>query len=117
MIAFDQPGTTRDSIYVDFEYGQRSYALIDTAGLRRSGKVWETVEKFSVVKTLQSIEAANVVILVLDAHHEISDQDAHIAGFILKPVVPWSLPSTNGTVWTTTSAKSLNANLNASSGF
>ncbi len=84
MIAFDQPGTTRDSIYVDFEYSSRRYTLIDTAGLRRSGKVWETVEKFSVVKTLQSIEAANVVILVLDAQNGISEQDAHIAGFILE---------------------------------
>lgn len=84
MIAFDQPGTTRDSIYIDFEYGQRRYTLIDTAGLRRSGKVWETVEKFSVVKTLQSIEAANVVVLVLDAQSGISEQDAHIAGFILE---------------------------------
>lgn len=84
MIAFDQPGTTRDSIYIDFEYGARRYTLIDTAGLRRSGKVWETVEKFSVVKTLQSIEAANVVILVLDAQSGISEQDAHIAGFILE---------------------------------
>ncbi|SFU57079.1 GTP-binding protein [Nitrosomonas eutropha] len=84
MIAFDQPGTTRDSIYIDFEYSQRRYTLIDTAGLRRSGKVWETVEKFSVVKTLQSIEAANVVVLVLDAQSGISEQDAHIAGFILE---------------------------------
>lgn len=84
MIAFDQPGTTRDSIYVDFEYNQRHYTLIDTAGLRRYGRIWETVEKFSVVKTLQSIEAANVVILVLDARSGISDQDAHIAGFILE---------------------------------
>jgi GTP-binding protein len=84
VIAFDQPGTTRDSIDVDFEYNQRSYTLIDTAGLRRRGKIWETVEKFSVVKTLQSIEAANVVILVLDARNGISEQDAHIAGFILE---------------------------------
>ncbi|MFO7580120.1 ribosome biogenesis GTPase Der [Nitrosomonas sp. ANs5] len=84
VIAFDQPGTTRDSIYIDFEYDQRSYTLIDTAGLRRRGKVLETLEKFSVVKTLQSIEEANLVILVLDAKEGISDQDAHIAGFILE---------------------------------
>lgn len=84
VIAFDQPGTTRDSIYVDFEYNQRHYTLIDTAGLRRRGKVLETLEKFSVVKTLQSIEEANLVILVLDAQNGISDQDAHIAGFILE---------------------------------
>jgi GTP-binding protein len=84
VIAFDQPGTTRDSIYVDFQRNGKSYTLIDTAGLRRRGKVEETAEKFSVIKTLQSIEDANVVILVLDAQHEISEQDAHIASFILE---------------------------------
>jgi GTPase len=84
MIAFDQPGTTRDSIYVDFERDGKQYTLIDTAGIRRRGKVFEAVEKFSVIKTLQAVADANVVILVLDAHQEISDQDAHIAGFILE---------------------------------
>lgn len=84
VIAFDLPGTTRDAIYVDFERHGRQYTLIDTAGLRRRGKVFETVEKFSVVKTLQSIEDANVVVLVLDARQDISDQDAHIAGFVLE---------------------------------
>jgi len=84
VIAFDQPGTTRDSIYVDFDRNGRHYTLIDTAGLRQRGKVIETIEKFSVVKTLQAIEGANVVLLVLDAQAEISDQDAHIAGFILE---------------------------------
>jgi len=84
VIAFDQPGTTRDSIYVDFERDGKPYTLIDTAGVRRKGKVFETVEKFSVIKTLQAIEDANVVVLVLDAHENISDQDAHLAGFILE---------------------------------
>jgi GTP-binding protein len=84
MIASDQPGTTRDSIYVEFRRGGKPYTLIDTAGLRRRGKVQETVEKFSVVKTLQAIEDANVVVLVLDAPQGITDQDAHIAGFILE---------------------------------
>jgi GTP-binding protein len=84
MIAFDQPGTTRDSIYVDFERHGRRYTLIDTAGVRRKGKVEDVVEKFSVIKTLQAIEDANVVILVLDATQDIADQDAHIAGFILE---------------------------------
>jgi GTP-binding protein len=79
---FDQPGTTRDAIDVDFERAGRQYTLIDTAGLRRRGKVFETIEKFSVIKTLQAIEEAQVVILVLDARQDISDQDAHIAGFI-----------------------------------
>ncbi len=82
VIAFDQPGTTRDSIEVDFERGGRCYTLIDTAGLRRRGKVFETIEKFSVIKTLQAIEEAQVVILVVDAQQDISDQDAHIAAFI-----------------------------------
>jgi GTP-binding protein len=84
VIAFDQPGTTRDSIYVDFMQGGKHYTLIDTAGLRRKGKVFETIEKFSVIKTLQSIEEAHVVILVLDAQQDISDQDAHIAGFVVE---------------------------------
>jgi GTPase len=83
VIAFDQPGTTRDSIYTDFERDDRKYTLIDTAGVRRKGKVFEAVEKFSVIKTLQAVEDANVVVLVLDAQQEVSDQDAHLAGFIL----------------------------------
>jgi GTP-binding protein len=84
VIAFDQPGTTRDAIEIEFERGGRQYTLIDTAGLRRRGKVFEAVEKFSVIKTLQAIEASNVVLLILDAQTEISDQDAHIAGFVLE---------------------------------
>jgi GTP-binding protein len=84
MIAFDAPGTTRDAIEVEFSHGGRDYLLIDTAGLRRRGKVFETVEKFSVVKTLQAIEAANVAVLLLDGSAEIAEQDAHIAGFILE---------------------------------
>lgn len=82
VIAFDQPGTTRDAIEIDFERGGRRYTLVDTAGLRRRGKVFETLEKFSVIKTLQAIEDAQVVLLVVDARQDISDQDAHIAGFI-----------------------------------
>ncbi len=84
VIAFDQPGTTRDSIHVEFERDGKAYTLIDTAGVRRRGKVFESVEKFSVIKTLQAIEDANVVILVVDAKLDISEQDAHIAGFILE---------------------------------
>ncbi len=84
VIAFDMPGTTRDAIEIEFERGGKSYTLIDTAGLRRRGKVFETIEKFSVIKTLQAIEASNVVLLMVDAQAEISDQDAHIAGFILE---------------------------------
>ena len=84
VIAFDLPGTTRDSIEIDFERQGKKYILIDTAGLRRRGKVFETIEKFSVVKTLQSIEDSNVVIMMLDAQQEISDQDAHIAGFVVE---------------------------------
>jgi GTP-binding protein len=84
VIAFDQPGTTRDSIHVEFERDNKPYILIDTAGVRRRGKVFETFEKFSVIKTLQAIEDANVVVLVLDARENISEQDAHLAGFVLE---------------------------------
>ena len=84
LIAFDQPGTTRDAIEVEFEFDGRPYTLIDTAGLRRRGKVFEAIEKFSVVKTLQAIADANVVVLLLDASAEVSDQDAHIAGYVLE---------------------------------
>ena len=84
VIAFDMPGTTRDAIEIDFERDGRRYTLIDTAGLRKRGKVFEAVEKFSVIKTLQAIEASNVVLLMLDAQTEISEQDAHIAGFVLE---------------------------------
>ena len=84
VIAFDEPGTTRDAIYLDFERDGRRYTLIDTAGIRRRGKVFEAVEKFSVIKTLQAIEDANVVILLLDASGGITEQDAHLAGHILE---------------------------------
>jgi GTPase len=84
VIAFDQPGTTRDSIYVPLEREGKQYTIIDTAGIRRRGKVFEAIEKFSVIKTLQAVEDANVVILLLDAQQEIADQDTHIAGFILE---------------------------------
>ncbi|HET7158026.1 MAG TPA: ribosome biogenesis GTPase Der, partial [Burkholderiales bacterium] len=84
VIVFDQPGTTRDSIEIEFEWDGRPYTLIDTAGVRKRGRVEEAAEKFSVVKTMQSIADANVVVLVLDAKQEISEQDAHIAGFILE---------------------------------
>jgi GTP-binding protein len=84
VIVFDQPGTTRDSIYMDFEHAGRPYTLIDTAGVRKRGRISEAAEKFSVVKTMQAIADANVVVLVLDAKQEISEQDAHIAGFIVE---------------------------------
>ncbi|MBA2963193.1 MULTISPECIES: ribosome biogenesis GTPase Der [Ramlibacter] len=84
LVAFDLPGTTRDAISVPFERGGKRYELIDTAGLRRKGKVFEAIEKFSVVKTLQAIESANVVLLLLDATQGVTDQDAHIAGYILE---------------------------------
>jgi len=118
MVTFDEPGTTRDAIYIDFERNSRvsgearsaaskresrttpdtltlalppvsddavrRYTLIDTAGVRRRGKVLEAVEKFSVIKTLQAIEDANVVILLLDALDGISEQDAHLAGHVLE---------------------------------
>lgn len=84
VVTFDQPGTTRDAIDVELVVKGRRYVLVDTAGLRRRGRVFESVEKFSVVKTLQAIDSANVAVLVLDAQSEIADQDAHIAGFIVE---------------------------------
>jgi len=84
VIAFDAPGTTRDAIEIPFERGGQPYLLIDTAGLRKRGKVFEAIEKFSVVKTLQAIEACNVVVLLLDAQADIAEQDAHIADFVLQ---------------------------------
>ena len=84
LIAYDQPGTTRDAIEVPFAQGTRRYVLVDTAGVRRKGRVTEVVEKFSVIKTMQAVERANVAVLVLDATQEIADQDAHLGGFILE---------------------------------
>ncbi|MGQ0544510.1 MAG: ribosome biogenesis GTPase Der [Betaproteobacteria bacterium] len=84
VIAFDQPGTTRDPIEVPFERGGRRYTLIDTAGVRRRGRTGTPVEYFSIVKALQSIEAANVAILLLDALEGVTEQDAHVAGYILE---------------------------------
>ncbi|MCZ2104486.1 MAG: ribosome biogenesis GTPase Der [Comamonadaceae bacterium] len=84
LVAFDLPGTTRDAISVTFEQRGQQFELIDTAGLRRRGKVFETIEKFSVVKTLRAIESAHVVLLLLDATQGVTDQDAHIAGYILE---------------------------------
>ena len=84
VIAFDMAGTTRDSIHIDFEREGKPFTIIDTAGVRRRGKVDEAVEKFSVIKAMQAIEAANVAVLVLDAQQDIADQDATIAGFALE---------------------------------
>jgi GTP-binding protein len=84
MIAFDQPGTTRDAVAVPFLREGRPYVLIDTAGVRRRGKVTDMIEKFSVVKTLQAIDVSHVVVLMLDARDGVSEQDAHIASFILE---------------------------------
>lgn len=83
VIAFDQPGTTRDSIHIDLERDGKQYVIIDTAGVRKRGKVFEAIEKFSVIKTIQAIEEANVAILVVDAHEGITEQDAHVAAYIL----------------------------------
>ncbi len=84
MIAFDVPGTTRDAVAVDFERAGRQYTLVDTAGVRRRGKVTDVIEKFSVVKTLQAIEDSHVCVLMLDASEDVAEQDAHIAGFVLE---------------------------------
>ena len=84
VVVFDMPGTTRDSIYIPFERDDRRYTLIDTAGVRRRKSVSEAVEKFSVIKTMQAIEEANVVVMMMDAQKEIADQDLHLLGFILE---------------------------------
>ena len=91
VIVYDMPGTTRDAIYIPMQRGDREYTLIDTAGVRRRGRIDDVVEKFSVIKTLQAIEDANVVILVLDARLGISEQDLSILGFVLNAAGLWSL--------------------------
>nr|WP_315043487.1 ribosome biogenesis GTPase Der [uncultured Moraxella sp.] len=84
VVVFDMPGTTRDSIYIPFERENQNYVLIDTAGVRRRGRVDEKVEKFSVIKTLQAIKDANVVVLVVDAREGITDQDLHLLGYAIE---------------------------------
>jgi GTP-binding protein len=84
VIVFDEPGTTRDSIYIPFERNGKHFTLIDTAGMRRRSKIAETIEKFSVIKSLQAIEKANVVIYLIDASEGITDQDAHLLGLVLE---------------------------------
>ncbi|MFQ2054770.1 ribosome biogenesis GTPase Der [Aeromonas veronii] len=83
VIVYDMPGTTRDSVYIPMERDEQKYVVIDTAGVRRRGKVHETVEKFSVIKTLKAIEDANVCLLVIDAQETITDQDLSILGYVL----------------------------------
>ncbi len=83
VVVYDLPGTTRDSIYIPFERRDQAYTLIDTAGVRRRKNVRETVEKFSIIKTLRAIEDAHVVILVIDAREGLVDQDLHLIGFVL----------------------------------
>ena len=84
VVVFDQPGTTRDSIYIDYQRGENEYTLIDTAGVRRRKNVKETVEKFSIVKTLKAVDDAHVVVLVMDAHEGIVDQDMHLLGHCIE---------------------------------
>jgi GTP-binding protein len=84
LVAFDQPGTTRDAVMVPFERDGERYTLIDTAGLRRRSRVEEAVEKFSVIKTLQAIETANVVVAVMDAHENVAEQDASLLGLAIE---------------------------------
>jgi len=84
VVVFDRPGTTRDSVKIPFNREGKDYILIDTAGVRRRGKVDEKIEKFSVIKTLQAIDQANVVLMMLDAKREISDQDATLASYAIE---------------------------------
>ncbi|MGZ8136258.1 MAG: ribosome biogenesis GTPase Der [Methylococcaceae bacterium] len=84
VIVFDEPGTTRDSIYIPFERNGKQFTLVDTAGMRRRSKIAETIEKFSVIKSLQAIEKSHVVIYLIDASEGITDQDAHLLGLVLE---------------------------------
>ena len=84
LVVFDQPGTTRDSVAVPFERNDRKYVLIDTAGIRRKARVHETIEKFSIVKALQAIEQAEVVISVLDAQEGVTEQDVSLLGLVME---------------------------------
>jgi GTP-binding protein len=84
VVVFDMPGTTRDSIYIDYERNETPYTIIDTAGVRRRKNVKETVEKFSIIKTLQAVQDANVVVVVMDAREGLVDQDLHMLGFAIE---------------------------------
>jgi GTP-binding protein len=88
VIAFDQPGTTRDSIYIKFSRRNKDYVLIDTAGVRKTAKIHTAIEKFSIVKTMQAINEADVVVLLLDASSDVTDQDLHILGHCLEEYKP-----------------------------
>ncbi len=89
VVAFDQPGTTRDSVFITYSHDDKPYTLIDTAGVRRRARVNEMIEKFSVIKTLQAIEQANVVMLVLDAHQGVGEQDATWRDIFWRVAAPW----------------------------
>ena len=82
LLAADMPGTTRDAIAVDFEHEGTAYTFIDTAGVRRRARVREAIEKFSIIKTLQAIDSAHVVIMMVDARGDIGEQDARLMGLI-----------------------------------
>lgn len=84
VVVFDQPGTTRDSIFIPFDYKDKHYTLVDTAGVRRRGRIDDMLEKFSVIKTLRAIDVANVVVLVIDGSEGVTDQDASLAGYVLE---------------------------------
>ncbi|MBE9516117.1 MAG: ribosome biogenesis GTPase Der, partial [Proteobacteria bacterium] len=84
VVVFDQPGTTRDSVFIPFEHKDKNYTLVDTAGVRRRGRIDDMLEKFSVIKTLRAIDVANVVVLVIDGSEGVTDQDASLAGYILE---------------------------------
>ena len=84
VIVYDMPGTTRDSIYIDYERNGKSYTLIDTAGVRKRKNVRETVEKFSIVKTIQAIESAHVAIVLIDAQEDLVEQDLHLLGMCIE---------------------------------
>ena len=83
VVVYDMPGTTRDSVYIDYERNNKKYTLIDTAGIRKRKNIKLAIEKFSIVKTLQAIDDANVVVLLVDAHEGLVEQDMHLMGSVI----------------------------------
>lgn len=100
VVVYDMPGTTRDSVYIPYERQGSQYTLIDTAGVRRRKNVSEVVEKFSIIKTLQAIDDAHVVILVIDAREGLVDQDLHLIGFVLDAGRSLVIAINKWTAWT-----------------
>ena len=105
VVVYDEAGTTRDSVYIDYERHGKNYTLIDTAGIRKRKNIKLAIEKFSIVKTLQAIEDANVVVLMVDAHEGLVEQDMHLMGSLSMLVAAWWWVSISGMAWRRKSVK------------